>query len=135
MLLRAKPFPVPFLILVHSNHIYLPTKMEQTECSETWAYKIQTAGNYPKESIQQLKKRISTPGTLFSKTCRNYFGPLPYPSRVHTASFQGSKADGAYSPPVFTACRFENRRSNTSISYESCLRLGEEFSFDYTPWN
>jgi len=27
-------------------------KMEQTECSEMSAYKIQTPGNYPKESIQ-----------------------------------------------------------------------------------
>jgi len=26
--------------------------MEQTECSETSAYKIQTPGNYPEESIQ-----------------------------------------------------------------------------------
>jgi len=31
---------------------YLPMKVEQTECSETPAYKIQTPGNYPKESIQ-----------------------------------------------------------------------------------
>jgi hypothetical protein len=38
--------------LVHSTHIYLPMKMEQTECSETSAYKHQTPGNYPKESIQ-----------------------------------------------------------------------------------
>jgi len=52
MLLQAKPFPVPFLILVRSTLIYLPMKMEQTECSETSAYKIQTPGNYPKESIQ-----------------------------------------------------------------------------------
>jgi hypothetical protein len=28
--------------------------MEQTECSETSAYKIQTLGNYPEENIQQL---------------------------------------------------------------------------------
>jgi hypothetical protein len=28
--------------------------MEQTECSETSAYKIQTPGNYPEENIQQL---------------------------------------------------------------------------------
>jgi len=28
-------------------------KMEQTECSETSAYKIQTTGNYPEE-IQQF---------------------------------------------------------------------------------
>jgi len=27
--------------------------MEQTECSETLAYKIQTPGNYPEESTQQ----------------------------------------------------------------------------------
>jgi len=31
---------------------YLPMKMEQTECSEKSAYKIQTPGNNPKESIQ-----------------------------------------------------------------------------------
>jgi hypothetical protein len=31
---------------------YPPVKMEQTECSETSAYKIQTPGNYPEESIQ-----------------------------------------------------------------------------------
>jgi hypothetical protein len=29
--------------------------MEQTECSETSAYKIQTPGNYPEENIQQFK--------------------------------------------------------------------------------
>jgi len=40
------------LILVHSTHIYLPMKMEQTEFSETSAYKLQTPGNYPEESIQ-----------------------------------------------------------------------------------
>jgi len=28
-------------------------KMEQTQCSETLAYKIQTLGNYPEESIQK----------------------------------------------------------------------------------
>ena len=39
-------------------------KMEQTECSETSAYKIQTPGNYPEENIQHteqgesLKSRI-----------------------------------------------------------------------------
>jgi len=28
--------------------------MGQTECSETSAYKIQTSGNHPKESTQQI---------------------------------------------------------------------------------
>jgi hypothetical protein len=32
--------------------IYLPMKMEQTECSETLAFKLQTPGNHPEESIQ-----------------------------------------------------------------------------------
>jgi len=31
---------------------YPPMKMEQTECSETLAYKIQTPVSYPEESIQ-----------------------------------------------------------------------------------
>ena len=38
-----------------STHIYLPMKMEQTQCSETSAYKFQTPGNYPKESIQHTE--------------------------------------------------------------------------------
>jgi hypothetical protein len=32
-------------------HTYRPMKMEQTECSETLAYKIETPRNYPEESI------------------------------------------------------------------------------------
>jgi hypothetical protein len=30
-------------------------KIEQTECSETSAYKIQTPGNYPEENIQHTE--------------------------------------------------------------------------------
>jgi hypothetical protein len=30
-------------------------KMEQAECPETSAFKLQTPGNYPKESIQQTE--------------------------------------------------------------------------------
>ena len=33
-------------------HTYLPVKMEQTGCSGTSAYKIQTPGYYPEEGIQ-----------------------------------------------------------------------------------
>jgi len=32
-------------------------KMEQTECSETSAYKIQMPGNYPEESKQHSEQR------------------------------------------------------------------------------
>jgi hypothetical protein len=33
-------------------HTYPPMKMEHKERSETSAYKIQTPGNYPEESMQ-----------------------------------------------------------------------------------
>jgi len=55
--------------------IFLPTKMEKTECSETSAYKIQTPGNHPEETIQHsghgksLKSRTTT---FYSKTLFYY---------------------------------------------------------------
>jgi hypothetical protein len=39
-------------VCVESTYIYPRMKMEQTDCSETSAYKIQTPGNYPEENIQ-----------------------------------------------------------------------------------
>jgi len=38
------------------RHTYLPMQMEETECSEMFAYKIQTPGNYPEESIQHSEQ-------------------------------------------------------------------------------
>ena len=35
---------------------YPPMKVEQTECFETKAYKIQTQVNYPEESIQHSEQ-------------------------------------------------------------------------------
>ena len=64
MLLQAKPFPASFLI-PSSFYSHLPAYEDGTECSETSAYKLQTPGNYPKESIQHteyaesLKSRIA----------------------------------------------------------------------------
>jgi hypothetical protein len=40
-LINTPTFSSPVIL-----HIYLPMKMEQIECSETSAYKIQTSGNY-----------------------------------------------------------------------------------------
>ena len=54
--IKISPFPVPIIILVHSTHIHLPMKMEETECSETSAYKLHTPGNYPKESVQHTER-------------------------------------------------------------------------------
>jgi hypothetical protein len=46
-------FTPTFIQLTHSTHTNLPMKMEQIECSETSAYKIQTPGNYTEENIEQ----------------------------------------------------------------------------------
>jgi len=37
-------------------HTYPPMKMEETECSETSAYKIQTPGNYPEENLRHSEQ-------------------------------------------------------------------------------
>jgi hypothetical protein len=36
--------------------LHLPAYEDGTECSETSVYKIQTPGNYPEESIEQVSK-------------------------------------------------------------------------------
>jgi hypothetical protein len=46
-------------------HTYPSTKMEQTECSETSAYKIQTSGSYPEESIQHSEHGESLKSRIF----------------------------------------------------------------------
>ena len=50
----AKPFPVKILQQSHPGYfscLTLSMQMEQTECSKTSAYKIQTLGNHSKEII------------------------------------------------------------------------------------
>jgi len=47
---------------------YAPMKMEQTECSETLAYKIQTPKNYPEESIQHSEHGENSKSRIFH-TC------------------------------------------------------------------
>jgi hypothetical protein len=44
-------------------------KMEQTECSETSACKIQTPGNYPEENIQHNKLLFRLYNGVFRKLC------------------------------------------------------------------
>ena len=40
-------------------------KMEQIECSETSAYKIQTPGNYPEENIQHTEHDESLKSRMY----------------------------------------------------------------------
>jgi hypothetical protein len=52
---RAKPFPYkyPTFSTPVTLHTYPPMKMEQTQCSEMLALKLQTPVNHPEESIHQ----------------------------------------------------------------------------------
>jgi hypothetical protein len=46
-------------------------KMEQAECSEMSAYKIQTPGNYPEESIQHSEHGESLKSRIYATTSSN----------------------------------------------------------------
>ena len=56
---------------LHFLHTY-PAMKEQTECSETLAYKIQTPGNYPEESTQHSEHGISLKSSTFMKHKKYY---------------------------------------------------------------
>ena len=73
----SRIYPNIALRLVHSTRTYLPMKMEQTECSETLAYKFQTLGNHPKESIQQVKYYCTTVTAAFYKTWQKLNDKVP----------------------------------------------------------
>jgi hypothetical protein len=55
--LEPNLFPYKYSNILKPSHFYTYPlmKMERTECSETSAYKIQTPGNYPEESIQHTE--------------------------------------------------------------------------------
>ena len=64
--LEPNLFPYKYSKILKPSHFsYLPSYEDGTECSEKTAYKIQTPGNYPEESIQNsehggsLKSRIN----------------------------------------------------------------------------
>jgi hypothetical protein len=52
-------------------------KMEQTECSETSAYKIQMPGNYPEENIQHTEQGESLKSRIQRKVVCFLLGNYP----------------------------------------------------------
>jgi len=60
-------------------------KMEQIECSETSAYKIQTPGNYPEESTQHSEHGKS----LKSRSSLLFLRLVLWFYIVHTANCHG----------------------------------------------
>jgi hypothetical protein len=55
------PNKYPTLPTPVTLHTYSPMKMEQTGCSETLVFKLQTPGNHPEENIQQNLLNFSLP--------------------------------------------------------------------------
>jgi hypothetical protein len=53
--------------------LHLPAYEDETVCSETSAYKIQTPGNYPEENIQHTEDGESL------KSRRGYYFTFPPP--------------------------------------------------------
>jgi hypothetical protein len=80
---------------------YLPRKMEQTECSETLAYKIQTPGNYPEGNIQHTEHGES----LKSRTHTCFFWETPHGVGVslRKSSGNGPSSGGAHPRTVLMA--------------------------------
>jgi len=57
-------------------YTYLLMEMEQTEYSETSAYKIQTPGNYPEENIQHTEHGESLKSRILYAYYIEYYGPI-----------------------------------------------------------
>ena len=76
--------------------------MEQTECFETLAYKIQMLGNYPEESIkhsehgESLKSRIwhlPLPLSVNSFVKNSWNTKIPNPPKLNPSSYHKSEED------------------------------------------
>jgi len=79
--------------VINGTQTYRPMKMELADCSETSAYKIQTPGNHPEESIQHaehgesLKSRISTVFQLRIMNISSFFIPPMVQQSLLSQSF------------------------------------------------
>jgi hypothetical protein len=96
-------------ILKPSNSSYLPAYKDGTECSETSAYKIQTPGNYPEESIQH-PDRFWGPSSILFIGYRGFFpqGVKLVKLTAHLNLMSRIRMCGAKPPflqTTFTACR------------------------------
>jgi len=62
---EPKLFPYKYPNISQPSHPTPTCLADETDCSETSTYKIQTPGNYPEESIQDSERG----GSLKSRIC------------------------------------------------------------------
>jgi len=73
-------------------------KMEQTECSEMSAYKIQTPENYPEENIQHTEHSESLKSRMCNFLCKNAWSVL-------TGHIISSLSSCIYTGQWYLACK------------------------------
>jgi len=71
--INTSTFATPIIL-----HTYPPTKLQQTECSETLAYKIQILRNYPEESIQHSEHGRSLKSRKNNAVLQMWYAYLSY---------------------------------------------------------
>jgi len=74
-----------YKIQTPGEFLHLPAYENGTECSETSEYKIQTPGNYPEESIQHTEQgeSLKSRETYFLRRCLFVNGGCPSWSIFH----------------------------------------------------
>jgi len=88
-------------------------KMDQTECSETSAYKIQTPGNYPEENIQHTEHGKSLKSKIFFiTTLRKVKGPTQHPVKWELLTL----SPGSYWLKLYHK---KNTKSHSGLSCQS----------------
>ena len=87
---------------------YLPMKMEETECSETSAYKTQTPWNYPEEII-----RHSEHGEKFE--IKNRFSFIAAPKAVGLSRREPASAGTSRGTSVIMTLTHETRCVTATI--------------------
>ena len=114
-------------IFIGVLHTYRPTKMEQTECSETSAYKIQTLENYPEESTQHVfnssgRSESLIPWSLLYKILQVLFNTC-----YITCGLSCSRLSGTEHLLVAQRCCFQNRKFMQQTVFSSVRKHYMQF--------
>jgi hypothetical protein len=88
---------IPHILNAVTLHTFSPMKMEQAECSETLAFKLQTPGNNPKENIRHFR-------TGSVNHCWSNVAVVPL-ARLHVGEWRLS-ADTFFESSCYTCYRY-----------------------------
>ena len=104
-------------------YTYLPMSMEQTECSKTSAYKIQTPGNYPEENIQHTEHAKSFKSRIVFFSDKAWF---PLSRNVNCLT----DTDGM-DIPMMQFMKFLYMTFQFSVEYSECTPIYRVYIFHH----